>query len=81
MWQENFHVWGGVFVVNVMLLVSQYTHPKLLGQVISSRVNLLFVDLPLMAGHIQQALSKGATTKLEKDFWQGHVVMGKGEWL
>lgn len=61
-----------------MLLVSEYTHPNLLGQVSKQQSELLLMDLSLNVGHIQQALPKEATTKLEKDFWQGHVVMGQG---
>lgn len=67
-WQEYFHVWGGLSVVDVLLLVSEYTHPNLSGQSSRQQGESLPRDLPLMVGHVQQALTKGATTKLEKVF-------------
>lgn len=58
MWQKYFHVWGGVSVVDVMFLVSEYKHPNLLGQVSRQQGELLLMDLPLMVGHIQQKLKR-----------------------
>ena len=43
--------------MDVMLLGFEYTHLNILGQVSRQQCELLLMDLPLVVGHAQQALT------------------------